>query len=190
MEADAVALLGHEVRNVIATFVGFSELLLSHDWPRDQQRQYLETMRDEGMRVTQSLNDLLDLQRWEVGATALNPRPTDLRQLLQGAAAVAAHDPYHPVTLDIPNQIPLALAEPDRVQQVLANLLSNARKYSPRGGSIVVSARLGKEQMEISVEDEGVGIPEHALERVFEKFFRVESLQHRDIRGTGLGLAI
>ena len=187
---DPLGVLGHEVRNLIATFVGFTELLLSQDWPPEKQREYLETMRNEGVRVSQFLSELLDLQRMEAGATTPRLRPTDLAALLSFAADVAAHDPRHPIELDLPPDLPAALAEPDRVQQVLANLLSNARKYSPRGGRIRLSARVINHQLEVSVEDSGVGIPPEALEHVFDKFFRVESLAHRDIRGTGLGLTI
>jgi signal transduction histidine kinase len=187
---DPLGVLGHEVRNLIATFVGFSELLLSQDWPAEKQREYLLTMRDEGLRVSQFLNELLDLQRMEAGASTLRLRQTDLAELLRLAANLAAHDPRHPVELDLPRDLPAAVVEPDRIQQVLANLLSNARKYSPRGGPIRVSGRLVGDTIQVSVEDSGVGIPREALAHVFNKFFRVESLQHRDIRGTGLGLAI
>jgi len=187
---DPVAVLGHEVRNLVATFLGFTELLLNHDWPPERQREYLETMRDEGVRVSQFLNDLLDLQRMEAGAAAVKPRQVDLGQLLRCAAAVAAHDREHPVLLDCPDDLPAARAEPDRIQQVLANLVSNARKYSPKGGQIRLSSRAAGGFLVVSVEDSGLGIPQDALDQVFEKFFRLQGLSHRSIRGTGLGLAI
>ena len=141
VQSDPLAALSHEVRNLIATFVGFSELLLSQDWPPDKQREYLETMRDEGVRVSQFLNELLDLQRMEAGVSAPKKRPIDLAALLKFAAEVAGHDPKHPIELELQPDLPMALAEPDRIQQVLANLLSNARKYSPRGGTIHVTDR-------------------------------------------------
>ena len=190
VQSDPLAALSHEMRNLIATFVGFSELLLSQDWPPDKQREYLETMRDEGVRVSQFLSELLDLQRMEAGVSAPKKRPIDLAALLKFAAEVAGHDPKHPIELELQPDLPMALAEPDRIQQVLANLLSNARKYSPRGGTIHVTARATKDAIEVSVGDPGIGIPPESLGRVFDKFFRVESLAHRDIRGTGLGLAI
>jgi signal transduction histidine kinase len=187
---DPLSIFGHEVRNLIATFVGFSELLLTQDWPPEKQREFLETMRNEGVRVSQFLNELLDLQSMEAGATQLNLRRTDMTSLLRFASDVAGHDPKHPVTLDLPAELPEAMAEPDRVQQVLANLLSNARKYSPRGGPIRLSAHAVGSHLEVSVSDRGVGIPRENLERIFDKFFRLADNAHRDIRGTGLGLAI
>jgi signal transduction histidine kinase len=187
---DPLAVLGHEMRNLIATFVGFSELLLSQNWPPEKQREYLETMRDEGVRVSQFLNELLDLQQLESGVLQLRSRPTDLGALLRLAANVAAHDPRHPTTLLLEGELPMAMADPDRIQQVMANLLSNARKYSPRGGPIQISSRLRGSQIEVCVADSGVGIPAEWLEKVFDKFYRVESFLHREVRGVGLGLAI
>ena len=185
---DSVAVLGHEVRNLLSTFVGFSELLLTHEWPPEQQREYLQTMRDEALRVNRFLNDLLDLERLEAGATTLKLRPTDMGRVLMYAAMLATHDTAHPVVLDCPENLPMVLVEPDRLQQVLANLISNARKYSPRGGPIRISARVLRQRLQVSVEDSGVGIPPDELPKVFEKFYRVP--EHHTIKGTGLGLAI
>jgi signal transduction histidine kinase len=187
---DSVAILGHEMRNLIATFAGFTELLLSQEWPRAQQKEYLETMHEEALRVAQFMQDIVDLQRIEAGALTLKPRPTELGPLLTYAATIAAHDPKHPIVLDCPNELPPALAEPDRIQQVLANLLSNARKYTPTGGPIHLAARVVKNFLEVSVLDSGVGIPTESMPRLFEKFFRVDSPGHRSIRGTGIGLAL
>jgi len=187
---ESVAVLGHEVRNLLATFVGFSELLLSQEWPPDQQKEYLLVMRDEAVRFTRFLDDLLDLERMEAGVVSLKPRPTDVGSLLHYAAILVAHDPAHPVVLDAPAELPPVLAEPDRIQQVLANLLSNARKYTPRGGQIRLSARIVRQRLQVSVEDSGIGIPADALPRVFDKFFRVEGPMQAGIRGIGIGLAI
>jgi signal transduction histidine kinase len=187
---NSVAVFGHEVRNVLATFAGFTELLLTHDWSPEQQREYLLTMRDEALRATRFLNDLLDLERMEAGAVSVKPRPTEISCLLSYAAMLAAHDLAHPVVLDCPEDLPMAMVEPDRIQQVLANLLANARKYTPSGGPIRISARVMRHRLQVSVEDSGVGIPPEALPRVFEKFYRVDSPCHEGIKGTGIGLAI
>jgi signal transduction histidine kinase len=187
---DSVAVLGHEVRNLLATFVGFSELLLTHDWPRAQQREYLQTMRDEAVRVTRFLQELLDFEQLEVNGLTLKARPTDMSSLLDYAAVLAAHDPAHPVDLDCAPDLPAALIEPDRVQQVLANLIANARKFSPQGGPIRIRARVVRTQLEICVQDSGIGIPADALPHVFEKYYRATGPGHHGIRGSGLGLAI
>jgi signal transduction histidine kinase len=189
-EIEVFSLLGHELKNLLATFVGFSELLLNEELPVEQQREYLETMRDEGLRATRLLHELLDLERMESGLIRPHVRPTDLRSLLLTGAAVAASDPAHPVVLECPTNLPSVLAEPDRVQQVLANLLANARTYSPDGGEIRLAARSYGALVEVSVSDRGLGIPREALPHLFDKFYRVDSPGHSGIRGTGLGLAI
>jgi signal transduction histidine kinase len=144
------------------------------------------------MRVSQFMQKLLDLEQMEGGGlkNSLKPRPVDIGMLLVYAETIAAHDPSHPVSLRCPPNLPAALAEPDRVQQVLANLLSNARKYTPKGGQIEISAHAVRQTIEISVQDDGIGIPSEALPHVFEKFFRVNSPRHRTIPGSGIGLAI
>jgi CheY-like chemotaxis protein/anti-sigma regulatory factor (Ser/Thr protein kinase) len=118
------------------------------------------------------------------------PRPVDLRPLLEQVASGGAADRKHPVRLDVPHALPLVMADPDRVQQVVDNLLSNARKYSPRGGAIDIQARALGTGVEVSVTDHGLGVPQHALPHLFDKFYRVAGEDRRGIDGTGLGLAI
>jgi CheY-like chemotaxis protein len=90
----------------------------------------------------------------------------------------------------LPDILPLVRVDADSIFRVIANLLSNARKYSPNGGSIVVTAAVVRGMVEVTVEDEGLGIPSEALNRVFDKFYRVDTDDRRGIKGTGLGLAI
>ncbi|HEV7663967.1 MAG TPA: HAMP domain-containing sensor histidine kinase [Chloroflexota bacterium] len=187
---ESFALIGHELRNMLGTFLGFTELLISEEWSRAQQLEYLHTMRDEGLRIQRFMQQLFDLEGLRAGELPLHTRPTDIRQLLGYAAMIAAHDPTHPVVLDCPSSLPMALVEPDRIQQVLGNLLSNARKYTPGGGQITITARAVRQTLVISVQDSGVGIPKDAVARVFDKFYRVTSARHQGIPGTGLGLAI
>jgi CheY-like chemotaxis protein len=113
-----------------------------------------------------------------------------LRGLLEHAARIASTDAEHPLTVDLPTSLPLVQADPNRVQQVIANLLSNARKYTPAHGRIWLAARYIDGAIEISVADEGLGIPLEAQPHLFEKFYRVDADDRRLIKGTGLGLAI
>jgi signal transduction histidine kinase len=179
-----------ELRTLLATCIGFSDLLLSHDWPRSQQRQFLETMRGEGHHASLLLHNLLDYQRMESNGVQLAPRPTNVAALAQYAVSVAARGGQHQITLDCPAELPEALVEPDRIQQVLANLLSNARKFSPAGGEIQVALRVIEGMLEIAVSDSGLGVPDNALSLVFEPFYRVDNPSHREVKGGGLGLAL
>jgi CheY-like chemotaxis protein len=103
---------------------------------------------------------------------------------------VVGEDTTHPVQLDLDDELPAVRADADRIQQVITNLLSNARKYSPAGGVIRVSAHEANGQVIVTVEDHGLGLPAEALPRLFEKFYRVDNSDRRSITGTGLGLAI
>jgi signal transduction histidine kinase len=185
-----VSVLGHELKNMLSTVVGFSELMLTQELPHEQQVEYLQLLRDEGLRATRFLHDMLDLERLESGSVAPRLRPTDVRELLAACVAVAAADPSHPVSLSCPSHLPPVLVEPDRVHQVLGNLIANARAYSPAGGPISLEARAWGAMVEVSVIDQGLGIPPEALPRVFDRFYRVDSPRHRRVRGTGLGLTI
>jgi CheY-like chemotaxis protein len=116
--------------------------------------------------------------------------PTDARRLVERAVAAAGDDPDRPIRVQIADDLPPVQSDEDRILQVLANLLSNARKYSPQGGIIEVSARVVEESVELAVRDHGLGLPPEALPRLFESFYRVEHADRRAIGGTGLGLAI
>jgi signal transduction histidine kinase/CheY-like chemotaxis protein len=187
---ELVSVVSHELRTPLASLVGFAELLLDRDSAEQQRRQYLTVMLQEGRRLTALINDFLDLQRMESGRQSVAPVPTDLRTLLTQAVDAAGDYPERPIALTVEDNLPLALADPGRIQQVVANLLSNARKYSPAGGAVEVSARPDNGAVVVTVQDHGLGIPKDALPCLFEKFYRVDNSDRRAIKGTGLGLAV
>lgn len=187
---ELIAMVSHELRTPLASLVGFSELLLSREFAEAQRKQYLETMLNEGRRLTDLINEFLDLQRMEGGYTRLNLGPADLPTLISRAVATAGDDPQTPIEVSMAQDLPLVVADANAILQVLINLLSNARKYSPGGGTIVVEAKVRDNAVEVSIRDHGLGIPADALPRLFSKFYRVPNSDRRRISGTGLGLAI
>jgi PAS domain S-box-containing protein len=190
LKDELVSVVSHELRTPLASLVGFAELLLARDFPEQQRRQFLETMLQEGQRLTALINDFLDLQRIEGGRQELVPVPTALGPLLLRAVTVAGEDPDRPIRLDLPPRLPDVLADPDRLQQVMVNLLGNARKYSPQGGAVTVTARVQDGAIEVAVADRGLGLPPEAVPLLFRSFYRVDNSDRRTIKGTGLGLAI
>ena len=118
------------------------------------------------------------------------PSAVDLRPLLIEAVAAVGEDAARPIRLDLPNGYLLVTADPDRVQQVVHNLLSNARKYSPLGGVVQLTVHAGKDMLEVAITDQGLGIPAEALGHLFDPYYRVAGEARRSIRGTGLGLAM
>lgn len=187
---DLVAMVSHELASPATNLVGYAELLADGAYSEVERKQMLETMVEEGRRLTTIIRDFLEIRRLERRGLALAPRPTDLGGLLEHAARVAMADVEHRFVLELPVALPPVKADPDRIQQVVANLVSNAQKYTPSGGRVRLSARVLDDAVEVSVEDEGLGVPLEAQPYLFEKFYRVEHADRGQIQGTGLGLAI
>jgi CheY-like chemotaxis protein len=116
--------------------------------------------------------------------------PANISALIKRAVALFSDPMQTPIELRLQDDLPLVRVDSESIFRVMANLLSNARKYSPMRGPIVVAAQVVDGSVEIRVEDEGLGIPSDALSQLFQKFFRVDTADRRAIKGTGLGLAI
>ena len=187
---ELVSVVSHELRTPLASVVGFAELLRTRELGEAQRQQFLTVIEEEGRRLTALINDFLDLQRMESGRQQISPRPEELAPLLERAVAAAGDDPLCPIRIEVETWLPAVRVDADRLLQVLSNLLSNARKYSPRGGTVHVAARMSDGQVTVSVQDEGLGVPPEAQAHLFQKFYRVDNTDRRQIKGTGLGLTI
>jgi signal transduction histidine kinase/CheY-like chemotaxis protein len=187
---ELIGMVSHELRTPLASLVGFTELMLERTFSPEQQKQYLGTMLKEGRRLSQLINDFLDLQGLEGGYKKLDLGPAELRTVVGRAIATLEGDARNQIEVDLPEDLALVMADTNAIHQVLLNMLSNARKYSPEGGPIRLSARVIDDMVEVSIQDHGLGIPPEALPKLFNKFFRVASPDRRQISGTGLGLAI
>jgi len=187
---EMVSLVSHELRTPLASIVGFAELLVTREVTPERRREYLRVMLQEGRRLTALINDFLDLRRIEGGHLAMRFAATDITALIKRAIDLMGGPSGLSIETHLPDDLPLVRIDSDSIFRVLTNLLSNARKYSPNGGSIVVGAGVIEGMVEVYVQDEGLGIPGDALSQVFRRFYRVDSPDHRGIKGTGLGLAI
>ncbi|HUY74057.1 MAG TPA: ATP-binding protein [Candidatus Dormibacteraeota bacterium] len=188
---EMVSTVSHEMRTPLASIVGFTELMLTREVTHEHRQQYLSIMLQEGRRLTALINDFLDIRRIEEGGhQVLQLAPADITALINRAIVMLDDSFSSPIRTSFQENLPLVRVDSDSVFRVLANLLSNARKYSPDGGSIVVTAHAVDNSVEVSVQDHGLGIPPESLSQMFAKFYRVETPDRRAIRGTGLGLAI
>ncbi len=190
MRNELIAVLSHELRTPLATLVGFSEILLTRHVTDERRREYLTIMGQEAQRLTSLSEQVLDVQRLQAGQSQVEPAPCPLAPIIRRAVGAVGIDELRPISLNLARDLPLVLADGDRIQQVLVNLLNNARKYSPDGGRIRVAVETFEQEVRVCVSDSGLGLPAETLTRLFEKFYRVDSPSHRGIRGTGLGLAI
>jgi len=187
---EMVSMVSHEMRTPLASIVGFTELLVTREVTAVQRKEYLGVMLQEGHRLTALINDFLDLRRIEGGHLTMRFAPADISALLKRALDLFSDPAHAPIETNFEADLPLVRADGDSIFRVIANLVSNARKYSPGGGAIVVGAKVNDGMVEVSVRDEGLGIPLESLNHLFHKFYRVDTADRRTIKGTGLGLAI
>ncbi len=189
-KSELISMVSHEVRTPLASILGFTRLLLERDLDETDRRRYLGIVDAEATRLAALVSDFLDARLIEEGQFALRPELFDVRSLvLEQAELALGHDNSHELELQL-HETPLYVqADRSRLTQVVANVLSNAVKYSPTGGTITVGATPNAAGARIWVDDEGTGIaPEHR-EQIFEPFYR-GGAPAAGIPGTGLGLAV
>ena len=191
LKTDLVSNVSHELRTPLSSILGFSDLMLKREVAPEDRRRYLGVIRAESARLATLLNDLLDLQRQELGVLELRLTEFDLNELLDVQVTLySAQSSVHELVLTPSPEPVIIRGDPDRLAQVVGNLLSNAIKYSPDGGKVEVTASLIRGEGWIWVRDRGLGIPREHQDRVFTKFFRGEAARKRAISGTGLGLVL
>ncbi|MEX0761450.1 MAG: GAF domain-containing protein [Dehalococcoidia bacterium] len=187
--------VSHELRTPLTSIVAFTDILTrnSHGNLEEAQIQQLNVIQKNADRLNDLISDLLDLSRMEGGSFTLNTTLFDVKDLLEEIEVtfkpvLGARDQdlrVHP-----PAESLLLRADPERITQVLSNLLSNASKYSPEGTTVTVTAAVENGDLEVTVSDEGPGIPPRLRSMVFNAFYRVDNDHTRSVPGTGLGLAI
>jgi signal transduction histidine kinase/CheY-like chemotaxis protein len=195
LKSEFLAMVSHELRTPLTAIVGYSRLLLRqvHGPLTPKQIEQQEAIFRSAQRLTDLINELLDVSRLESGRVELVPRPTDARAVADQAiavVAVAAQAKRIQIENTIAAGTPAVHADAERLQQILVNLLSNAVKFTPDGGRVTVSAGRHKDQVWVAVLDTGVGIPREELARIWDPFYQVESTLRRRHGGSGLGLTI
>jgi signal transduction histidine kinase len=195
-----LSFVAHELKAPIAVVKTYLDLLSrgNRQELNDRQLDYLETINANINRVTALASDLSDISRMEAGALLLQFEPVSVPELVQDVAQSLSNlmrQKGQSLKLDIASDLPPVLADRNRISQVMTNLVSNANKYTPAGGQIKVSARTLSDNgmagmIEISVQDNGIGIEAREQSKIFERFFRSEDGAVRQVDGTGLGLHI
>jgi signal transduction histidine kinase len=193
LKSELISTLAHEMRTPLTSIKGYSTALLMEEatFSPETQWEFLQIIDEECDVLQDLIHDLLESSIIDAGLLRLEPQPVRLPHLTQSVTDdIANHTQKHRFLVDFPSRFPIVDADPQRITQVLRNLLDNAVKYSPQGGLVVVRGEVCEDEVVVSVADQGVGIaPEH-LNRLFEKFFRVESGLGRHVVGSGLGLPI
>ncbi|MDQ2983910.1 MAG: GAF domain-containing protein [Actinomycetota bacterium] len=196
MKSDFVSTVSHELRTPLTSIYGFAETLLRQDvlFGEEERKTFLGYIASESERLTQIVDALLNVARLDTGDLQVHLAPTDVGSVV--AEVVSSVEQTHPLnghrfSVELPSEPLQAEADRDKLRQIVTNLVDNAVKFSPNGGTVTVVARRKDESVEVRVEDEGVGIPEAEQRRIFTKFYRAEAVaRERGAGGTGLGLFI
>jgi signal transduction histidine kinase len=195
LKTEFVATASHELRTPLTSIGGYIDLLLLNTLGmlNDQQRQFLEVVRNNVERLTAILNDLLDVSRIESGQVRLQRGPVNIEELIH-STVMEMHQQWSnkhiSLAIDIPADLPPIVADGERLRQVMINLISNAYKYTRDGGRIDLVVRNGGGDVNIAIKDSGVGIADKDKEHIFTRFYRTENPLKEQAGGTGLGLSI
>lgn len=190
MKTEFTSMVSHEFRTALTGIQGMSELINGGQMNLAEIHEYSGYIFQEAERVNRLITDMLDLDRLEAGKMKLQMSPLDLNAVVEGVAVrssvVSSH---HTIRTELEANVPIVLGDSDRLVQVVTNLVSNAIKYSPVGGEILISTHFANGAVDVSIRDHGVGIPADFVDRLFGRFERYEKSPSKVI-GTGLGLAI
>jgi signal transduction histidine kinase len=190
---DFVANVSHELKTPLTVVRGYAETLLGDEPPQDVRRGFLTSILANATRMQRLVDDLLDLSRIESGAWTPHPERVGLRAVAEQAWADADRSGGGrelTFAIEIPEDAAEVDADSQALRQILGNVLENAARYTPAGGSVAVRSRRLSGAVVIEVSDTGPGIPGEHLPRIFERFYRADAARSRELGGTGLGLAI
>lgn len=196
MKTAFVSTVSHELRTPMTAIQGFIQTLLDDPeeeyYDRETRREFYSIINTECERLKRMINNLLNVSRIERGvALEMDFRPIDLPALIEKVIGFqASYTSKHQLVTEIQPDFPTIIADEDKIDQVLTNLVNNAIKYSPNGGEVKVTATYDEEQkiVRVAVSDQGLGIPKEAMPKLFQKFQRVDAEDRKSIAGTGIGL--
>jgi signal transduction histidine kinase/HAMP domain-containing protein len=192
-KSEFVATASHELRSPLTSIKGFVELLeRSSDGMSARQREFIDIILKSTDRLVELVNDLLDVARIEADHVEINRRPIDVGEVVHEVVELIAprvEAKQQTLTSYVSPTLPPAMADPGRIRQIVANLLTNAHLYTPEGGTIHIGVEPDRAWVQIVVQDSGVGMTKEETERIFDRFYRAG---HRSGSnpGTGLGLSI
>jgi signal transduction histidine kinase len=194
-----VSSVSHELRSPLAAIDGYCDYLLEgleRDMTREKQEKSLRIIKEASVRLTNFINNILDLAKIKAGRFELRRMPVDITELATEITSLfesLAHQQQKKIGVDIEGELPSVDADPEKIKQVITNLIGNSLKFTPENAEVRVGARVSPTAprfVEVWVADTGVGIPQDALDKVFDKFYQVKESEMKKPKGTGLGLAI
>lgn len=194
MKTEILSVVAHELRSPLTSISGFSEFLKDPDLPTPSRKEYVDIINYEAARLTDMINKFLDVSRIESGQTVIHKSPIDVVTIISSILGINAHLAQKKgisVRTEFPENVPLVMADPDLIGQVILNLFSNALKYSRENTTVTITVDVELPgEVTVVVKDQGFGISEDNMQHLFTKFFRAKDDKRvKSTEGTGLGLA-
>lgn len=193
LKTEFLSMVSHELKTPLTAMKTSSEFMLEEKCDQDTRRQLLALINRNIDRQARMVDDLLDISRIESNRIKFDMESVDLHEALEHSLEnirKLSDDKGIEIETDMPEQVPKVHADKDKLIQVFVNLLNNAVKFTPKGGTITVSAQETSHNVEVSVKDNGIGMDPENLEHVFDKFYQIDSTSTRKVGGCGLGLSI
>ena len=193
MQKEFVADVSHELKTPITSIMGYADTLLEGEYDKETQEKFLNVIASEARRMAKLVTDLLTLSRYDNNKKRTQKEAFDLGELVkkcQDKLAIEIKKKNHTVSSFVTADVPPVLADKDDIERVVLNILTNSIKYTKDGGEIKIYVGFVYNDAYIKVFDNGIGIPEDDLSRIFERFYRVDKARTREMGGTGLGLSI
>ena len=193
MQKEFVADLSHELKTPITSIMGYADTLLEGEYEKETQDKFLNVIASEARRMARLVTDLLTLSRYDSNKKGTQKESFDLGDLVkrcQEKLGIEIQKKNHNVSCFVTADVPPVYADKYDIERVVLNILTNSIKYTPEGGEIKIYVGFVYNDAYIKVFDNGIGIPEEDLNRIFERFYRVDKARTREMGGTGLGLSI
>ena len=193
MQKEFVADVSHELKTPITSIMGYADTLLEGEYDKETQTKFLNVIATEARRMAKLVTDLLTLSRYDSNKKKTQKESFDLGELVkkcQDKLAIEIKKKNHKVNCFVTADVPPVYADKDDIERVVLNILSNSIKYTKDGGEIKIYVGFVYNDAYIKIFDNGIGIPEEDLSRIFERFYRVDKARTREMGGTGLGLSI
>ena len=193
MQKELIADVSHELKTPITSIMGYADTLLEGGYDEETQQKFLNVIASESRRLARLVTDLLTLSRYDSNKKKTQKESFDLGELVkrcQEKLAIEIKKKQHKVNCFVTADVPLVYADKYDIERVVLNILTNSIKYTPEGGEIKIYVGFVYNDAYIKIFDNGIGIPEEDLSRIFERFYRVDKARSREMGGTGLGLSI
>ena len=193
MRKEFVADVSHELKTPITSIIGYTDTLLEGEYDKEIQTKFLKVISTESQRMAKLVADLLTLSRYDNNKNKAEITEIDLGDMTKKCLEKVQPEiekKHHKVECFVTADVPLVKADKYGIERVILNILTNSIKYTPENGNIKIYVGFVYNDAYIKVIDNGIGIPEKDLPRIFERFYRVDKARTRELGGTGLGLAI